>query len=92
MRDRFGIFGTVIRIRKLSLLLVVMLRIPNSWHYVSAVLMYCLPTNTLYILGHVVDRGCETTIESFIVHSRIYVIEVGSGYEGRASSILNLPK
>jgi len=30
MRDRFGIFGTVTRIRKLSLLLVVMLRIPNT--------------------------------------------------------------
>ena len=30
MRDRFGIFGTVIKIRKLSLLLVMMLRIPNS--------------------------------------------------------------
>ena len=30
MRDRFGIFGTVTRIRKLSLLLVVMLRIPNK--------------------------------------------------------------
>ena len=34
MGDRFGIFGTVIRIRKLSLslLLVMMLRIPNSIH------------------------------------------------------------
>jgi hypothetical protein len=32
MRDRFGIFGAVIRIRKLSLLLVVMLRMPNSHH------------------------------------------------------------
>jgi len=30
MRDGFGIFGTVTRIRKLSLLLVMMLRIPNS--------------------------------------------------------------
>jgi len=30
MRDRFGIFGTVIRIRKLSLFLVRMLRIPNN--------------------------------------------------------------
>jgi hypothetical protein len=30
MRDRFGIFGAVIRIRKLSLLLVVTLRMPNS--------------------------------------------------------------
>ena len=33
MRDRFGIFGTVIRIRKLSLLLVVMLRIPNNGYF-----------------------------------------------------------
>jgi hypothetical protein len=30
MRDRFGIFGAVIRIRKLSLLLVMTLRMPNS--------------------------------------------------------------
>jgi len=30
MRDRFGIFGTVTRIRKLSLLLIMMLRIPNT--------------------------------------------------------------
>ena len=30
MRDRFGIFGAVIRIRKLSLLLVMTLRIPNN--------------------------------------------------------------
>ena len=29
MRDRFGIFGTVTRFRELSLLLVIMLRIPN---------------------------------------------------------------
>jgi len=31
MRDRFGIFGAVIRIRKLSLLLVVTLRMPNNY-------------------------------------------------------------
>jgi len=30
MRDKFGIFGNVIRIRKLSLLWVMMLRIPNK--------------------------------------------------------------
>jgi hypothetical protein len=30
MRDRFGIFGAVIRIRKLSLLLVMTLRMPNN--------------------------------------------------------------
>ena len=29
MKDRFGIFGTVIRFRELSLVLVMMLRIPN---------------------------------------------------------------
>jgi type 1 fimbria pilin len=37
--------------------------------HVSMVLRCYLPTNTLYILGHVVDRGCATTIESFVVHS-----------------------
>jgi hypothetical protein len=37
--------------------------------HVSVVLMCYLPVNTLYILGHVVDHGCDTTIESFIVHS-----------------------
>ena len=38
-------------------------------HYVSVVLIHCLPTNTPYILGHVVDRGRDTPIESFVVHS-----------------------
>ena len=28
-----------------------------------------LPANTPYILGHVVDRGCDTPVESFVVHS-----------------------
>jgi hypothetical protein len=37
--------------------------------HVSVVLICYLPMNTLYILGHVVDRGCDTTIESFVVHS-----------------------
>jgi hypothetical protein len=37
--------------------------------HVSMVLICYLPANTLYILGHVVDRGCETTFESFVVHS-----------------------
>jgi hypothetical protein len=40
----------------------------SGWHYVSVVLIYCLPANTLYIPGHVVDRGCDTLIESFVVH------------------------
>ena len=34
MRDWFGIFGAIIRIRKLSLLLVVTLRMPNTGHAV----------------------------------------------------------
>jgi hypothetical protein len=37
--------------------------------HVSMVLRCYLPANTLYILGHVVDRGCDTTVESFVVHS-----------------------
>ena len=38
-------------------------------HYVSVVLIHCLPTDTPYILGHVVDHGCDTPVESFVVHS-----------------------
>ena len=38
-------------------------------HYVSVVLKYYLPTDAFYTLGHVVDRGCNTPIEFFIVHS-----------------------
>jgi hypothetical protein len=38
-------------------------------HCVSVVLIRCLPVDTPYILGHVVDHGCDTPIESFVVHS-----------------------
>jgi hypothetical protein len=37
-------------------------------HYVSVVLIRCLPMDIPYILGHVVDRGCDTPFESFVVH------------------------
>jgi hypothetical protein len=37
--------------------------------HVSVVLICYLLVNTLYILGHVVDHGCDTPIESFVVHS-----------------------
>jgi hypothetical protein len=37
--------------------------------HVSMVLICYLHANTLYSLGHVVDCGCDITIESFIVHS-----------------------
>jgi hypothetical protein len=42
MRDRFGIFGAVIRIRKLSLLLVMTLRMPNT--YQDALTMWYMTT------------------------------------------------
>ena len=35
-----------------------------------------------YILGHVVDRGCDTPVESFVAHSQ-NIGQVGSSYEGR---------
>jgi hypothetical protein len=38
-------------------------------HCVSMVRRHCLPVNTPYILGHVVDRGCDTPVESFVVNS-----------------------
>jgi hypothetical protein len=37
--------------------------------HVSVVLICYLPANILYISGHVVDHGCDTTVESFVVHS-----------------------
>jgi hypothetical protein len=37
--------------------------------HVSVVLICYLPTNTLYILGHVVGLSCDTIVESFVVLS-----------------------
>jgi hypothetical protein len=48
---------------------------------VSVVLICCLPTDVPYILGHVVDRGCDTHVESFVVYSH-NIGQVGSSYEG----------
>jgi hypothetical protein len=38
-------------------------------YYVSMVLRYCLPADALYMIGHVVDRRCDTPVESVVVHS-----------------------
>ena len=56
-------------------------------HYVSMVLRYCLPMDAFYTLGHVVDRGCDTPVESFVVHS-LNIGKVGPGYEGSLALFL----
>jgi hypothetical protein len=38
-------------------------------YYVNMVLRYCLPADAFCTLGHVIDCGCDTPIESFVVHS-----------------------
>ena len=47
-----------------------------------------LPVDTPYILGHVVDRRCDSPIESFVVHSSNIGLHVGSSYEGRQAMFL----
>jgi hypothetical protein len=37
--------------------------------HISVVLICYLLVNTLYILGHVVDHGCDTPVKSFVIHS-----------------------
>ena len=59
-------------------------------HCVSVVLIHCLLVDAPYVLGHVVDRGCDTPIQSFVVHSPNIGIQVGSSYEGR-QAVLKLP-
>jgi hypothetical protein len=41
----------------------------SGQHYVSVVLRYYFPMDALYMPGHVVDRRCDTAVESFLVHS-----------------------
>ena len=56
-------------------------------HCVSMVLIHCLPADAPYILGHVVDHGCDTPIESFVIYSS-NIGQVGSSYEGRHALFL----
>ena len=53
----------------------------SGQHYVSVVLKYCLPTDALYTLGHVVDREYDIFVESFVVHSP-FVEQVEPSCEG----------
>ena len=54
---------------------------------VSVVLKYYLPADAVYTLGHVVDRGCDTPVESFVVHSP-FVEHVECDCEGRQALFL----
>ena len=56
-------------------------------HYVSVALKYCVPVDALDTLGHVVDRGCDTPIESFVVHSP-FIEHVERDCEGRQALFL----
>jgi hypothetical protein len=60
----------------------------SGQYYVSVVLKYCLSANAFYTLGHVVDRGCDIPVESFVVHSP-FIEQVEPGCEG--SYVLDLP-
>ena len=51
------------------------------------VLRYCLPMDAFCTLGHVVDHGCDTPIESFVVHSP-FVEQVEHGCKGRQALFL----
>ena len=59
----------------------------SGQYCVSVVLIRCLPTDTSYILGHVVVCRCDTPIESFVVHS-LNIGQVVSSYEGRQALLL----
>ena len=59
-------------------------------HCVSVVLIHCLPADAPYIPGHVVERGYDTLIESFVVHS----LNIGASrvrLRRKKSYVLNLP-
>ena len=56
-------------------------------HYVSMVLRYCLPADAFCTLGHVVDCGFDTPVESFVVHSP-FVEHVDRDCEGRQALFL----
>jgi hypothetical protein len=61
----------------------------SGQYCVSMVLIHRLPTDTPYILGHVLDCGCDTPVESFVVHSP----NIGASrvrLRRKTSSVLNL--
>ena len=51
------------------------------------VLRYCLPADAFCTLGHVVDRGCDTPVESSVVYS-LFIEHVEHDCEGRQALYL----
>ena len=88
-------FDYILSIARLSLYLCISSYSDHSevpWvsgrHCITMLLICCLPVDTPYILGYVVDRGCDTLIKSFVVHSPNIGIQVGSSYKGRQALFL----
>jgi hypothetical protein len=60
-------------------------------HCVSVVLIRCLLVDAPYILEHqVVDRGCDISIESSVVHSPNIGL-IRPGFKARLCAVLNPP-
>ena len=91
-------FGYMLSIASLSLYPCISLYSTRSaahgvsgQYCVSMVLIRCLPADTPYIPGHVVDHGCDTPVESFVVHSPEYRYACRIQLRRKTSSIFNLP-
>jgi hypothetical protein len=68
-------------------LLAQFLRELSGQHYVSMVLRYCLPVDAFCTLGHVVDYGCDTLVESFVVHS-LFIEHIEQYCDGKQALFL----
>jgi hypothetical protein len=65
MRDRFGIFGAVIRIRKLSLLLVMTLRMPNNY---QALIFGCVLLLSHHIIRFLGMSRSNLLVARLLIH------------------------
>ena len=59
----------------------------SGQHFVSVVLIYCLPTDAPYILDHVIDHESDSLVESFVVHLP-FVGQVGRSCDGSQALFL----
>ena len=60
----------------------------RSWELQVPVFLFPNFGVNTYISGHMVDHGCDTPVQSFVVHSLNIGIQVGSSYEGRQALFL----